>query len=89
MKNLKTIAVIAIFAGLSVGAYAQGSGQGKMNKYGGGSQQAGQGSHQGGGTRTQTHTQSRTQDGTHVGGEAALRDRMRSQTPTTGTTVTQ
>lgn len=94
MKNWKHATLIALFIGLSATAHAQGGGQGKMYKHGAsGTQTAGQGGQKrnGGGQGTQT----RTQDGTHIGGEEALRERMRTQTPTaptttaTTTTVTQ
>ena len=84
MKNWKFVALLAVVVGMSSAAFAQG-GQGKMSRNGGGTQQIGQGS--AGGQGTLTRSQSRTQDGTHVGGEEALRERIRSQTPTT--TVTQ
>ena len=94
MKNWKHATLIALFIGLSATVHDQGGGQGKMYKHGAsGTQTAGQGAQKrnGGGQGTQT----RTQDGTHIGGEEALRERMRTQTPTaptttaTTTTVTQ
>ena len=83
MKNWKHVAILALAVGLGASVYAQGSGQGKMYKHGAnGTQPSGQGAHQGGGQGNQARTQTRIQDGSHIGGEEALRERMRTQTHT-------
>ena len=91
MKNWKHMALVAALIGLSPATHAQGGAQRNMHKYGAtAGQQAGSGSHQGSGAGQggQKHGQSHSRDASQIGGEDALRDRMRVHTPTTST-VTQ
>ncbi|MYZ52424.1 hypothetical protein [Malikia spinosa] len=90
MKNWKHMALLAALIGLSAATHAQET-ERKMHKYGAtAGQQAGSGSHQGSGAGqgSQKRGQSHSRDASQIGGEDALRDRIRVHTPTTST-VTQ